>query len=156
MGFKYFKCIWEDKRSKQIEKLNIIKNIMAILIVAMAIFIGRTIGYESGLITNDTSLYPMACYLWTGCFGLSSGCIYVILYPLLTFQNMHYRVPLRFISTIGVNWILFNCFISLITKGAMLQVLFRSGVDVTSLFISSVVLDKYIIGLYRNVSHFNK
>jgi hypothetical protein len=136
-----------NKRSNKIQKLHVTKSIKAILIIAIAIFIGRTIGYKGGLITNDIALYPIASYLWTGFFGLSMGCIYVILYPLLTFGNKHYRVSLRVISTIGVNWIIFNCFIGLIIKGVMPQMLFRSGLDVAFLFISSVVLDKYIIGL---------
>lgn len=133
-----------NNRSNLISKLSITKKLKAILLIAIFIFIERTIAYKSGLITNDTSLYPIACFVWTGCFGLSMGCIYVILYPLLTFGKKHFGVSLRFILVIGINWIIFNSFMGLITKGLMTQMLFRSGVDVIILFISAIVLDKYM------------
>ncbi|GKX64993.1 hypothetical protein [Inconstantimicrobium mannanitabidum] len=136
-----------NKSSNEIEKLHVTKKIKAILIIAIGILIGRTIGYESGFITNDTSLYPIECYLWTVLFGLFMGCIYVILYPLLAFEKKHYRIALRFVSTIGANWIIFNCFMGLITKGIMPQMLFRSVVDVVILFVSAIAIDKYIISL---------
>lgn len=142
-----FLTLINNKKGNQIKKLSLTKNIEAILIIAIAIFIGRAIGYESGLIVNYTSLYPVACYLWTGCFGISMGCIYVILHSLLVSEKKHNHISLRFVATIGVNWMIFNCFIGLIIKGFMPQMLFRSGVDVTILFIASVVIDKYIIGL---------
>lgn len=141
-----FLTLTNNRIGNQIQKLSLTKNIEAILIIAIAIFIGRAIGYESGLIANYASLYPVGCYLWTGCFGLSMGFIYVILHSLLGLGKKHNCIPLRFVATIGVNWIIFNCFIGLIIKGFMPQMLFRSGVDVTILFISSVIIDKYIMG----------
>lgn len=141
-----FLTLTNNRIGNQLQKLSLTKNIEAILIIAIAIFIGRAIGYESGLIVNYTSLYPVACYLWTGCFGISMGCIYVILHSLLSFEKNHSYIPLKFVATIGVNWIIFNCFIGLIIKGFMPQMLFRSGVDVIILFISSAIINKYIMG----------
>lgn len=146
LGIAFF-TLSNDKRSNQIEKLDIAKKIKAILIIAIGILIGRIIGYESGLITNYTSLYPIQCYLWTGLFGLVMGCIYVILYPLLEFEKKQYSISLMFVSTIGANWIIFNCFMGLITKGIMPQMFFRSGADVIMLFVSAFIIDKYIINL---------
>ena len=75
------------------------------------------------------------------------GYIYVILNPLLEFEKRQYGIPLRFIATIGVNWMIFNSFMGLIVKGAMLQMILRSGLDVVVLFLASIVVGKYIIGL---------
>lgn len=120
-----------------------------LLCLAIAIFIERTIGYESGLINSDSATYSVPCYMWTGFFGILMGYIYVVLYPLLVFEKKQcgIGIPLRFIATIGVNWMIFNSFIGLIMKGAMPQMLLRSGLDVVVLFLASAVVGKYIIGL---------
>lgn len=135
------------EKIKPINKLQITKCIQAIAIIAIAIFIVRTIGYESGLISSESTRYPVPCYMWTGFFGILMGYIYVILYPLLAFEKKQRGIPLRLIATIGVNWMIFNSFIGLIMKGAMPQMLLRSGLDVAVLFLASTVVGKYIIGL---------
>lgn len=139
----------DSEKIKPINKLQMSKCIKIIAIIAIAIFVERTIGYESGLISSDSAAYPVPCYIWTGFFGILMGYIYVILYPLLVFQKKQcgIGIPLRFITTIGVNWMIFNSFIGLIMKGAMLQMLSRSGLDVIVLFLASLVVGKYIIGL---------
>ncbi|MBU3218260.1 hypothetical protein LL033_26070 (plasmid) [Clostridium estertheticum] len=104
----------------------------------------RTIVYESGLITSDSATYPVPCYVWTGLFGILMGYIYVFLYPLLVFEKKQggIGILLRFIATIGGNWMIFNSFVGLIMKGDMPQMLLRSGLDVVVLFLASAVANK--------------
>lgn len=141
-----FFTLSDNKRCKPIKKLQLTKCIKCISVIAIAIFIERTIGYKSGLISSDSVTYPVPCYVWTGCLGILMGYIYVILYPLLSFEKKQYCIPLRFIGTIGINWIIFNCFIGLIEKGAMPQMLLRSGLDVLALFLASAIIEKYFNG----------
>ena len=133
----------------EVSKLQMTIYIETIAIIAIAIFVERTIGYESALIISDSSTYPVPCYMWTGFFGILMGYIYVILYPLLVFEKKQgsIGISLRFIATIGVNWMFFNSFMGLIIKGAMTQMLLRSGLDVVVLFLASAVVCKYIIKL---------
>ena len=135
----------DNKRFKPNKKLQLTKCLKCISVIAIAIFLERTIGYESGIIASDSAAYPIPCYAWTGCFGILMGYIYVILYPLLTFEKKQYSIPLRFIGTIGMNWMIFNCFIGLIMKGAMPQTLLRSGLDVVVLFLASLIIEKQLL-----------
>jgi len=139
----------DSEKIKPINKLQMKKCIVPIAIIAIAIIVERTIGYESGLISSDSATYPVPCYMWTGFFGILMGYIYVFMYPLLEFEKTQcgISIPLRFIATIGVNWMIFNSFIGLISKGAMPQMLLRSGLDVVVLFFASAVVGKYIIGI---------
>jgi hypothetical protein len=146
LAIAYF-TLSDSEEIKPINKLQMTKCIKTIAIIAIAIFMERTIGYESGLISSDSATYSVPCYMWTGFFGILMGYIYVILYPLLVFEKKQcgIGIPLRFIATIGVNWMIFNSFIGLIMKGTMPQMLLRSGLDVVVLFLASVVVGKYII-----------
>lgn len=146
VAIAYF-TLSESEKIKPISKLQMMKCIETIAIIAIAIFVERTIGYKSGIISSDSSTYPVPCYMWTGFFGILLGYIYVILYPLLVFgkKQCGIGIALRFIATIGVNWMIFNSFIGLIMKGAMSQMLLRSGLDVVVVFLASVVVGKYII-----------
>lgn len=141
-----FFTLSDNKGCKTIKKLQLTKCIKCISVIAIAIFIERTIGYKSGLIGSDSVTYPIPCYVWTGCLGILMGYIYVILYPLLSFEKKQYCITLRFIGTIGVNWIIFNCFMGLIKKGVMPQMLLRSGLDVVALFLASAIIEKYFNG----------
>jgi len=150
-----FFTLSDGERVKPIHKLQMVKCIKIISIIAIAIFMERTIGYESGLIFSDSATYPVPCYMWTVCFGILMGYIYVILYSLLAFEKKQSGIPLRFIATIGVNWMIFNCFMGLIIKGAMPQILLRSGLDIAVLFIASTIIEKSIIGNnFHNVKMF--
>jgi hypothetical protein len=148
LAIAYF-TLSDSGEIKSINELQMTKCIKTIAVIAIAIFMERTIGYESGLITSDSATYPVQVYMWTGFFGILIGYIYVILYPLLVFEKKQCAIgiPLRFIATIGVNWMIFNSFIGLIMKGAMPTMLLRSGLDVVVLFLASTLADKYIIGL---------
>jgi len=148
VAIAYF-TLSESEKIKPISKLQMTKCIKTIAIIAIAIFVERTIGYESGLINSDSATYPVPCYVWTGLFAILMGYIYVFLYPLLVFEKKQSGIiiPLRFIATIGVNWMIFNSFFGLIMKGAMPQMLLRSGLDVVVLFLASAVAGHYIIDL---------
>lgn len=135
----------DSEKSKLINKLTITQCLKVIAIFTIAIFAERTIGYETGLISSESSAYPVPCYIWTALFGMLTGYTYVILYPLLAFKTKQYSIPLRFSAIIGVNWMIFNSFIGLIMKGTMLQMILRSGIDVVVLLLASTVVDKYIV-----------
>lgn len=126
LAIAYF-TLSSSEKNKPINKLQMTICIKTIAIIAIAIFAVRTIGYESGLINSDSAIYPVPVYIWTGFFGILMGYIYVVLYPLLVFEKKQCTIgiPLRFIATIGVNWMIFNSFIGLIMKGAMAQLLLR-------------------------------
>lgn len=146
LAISYF-TLNKNEKSKSTHKLPLAKCIEAIAVIAIAFFVGRAIGYESGLVLSNHETYPVPCYLWTGLFGILMGCIYVILYPLLSWRKKLFGIPLRFTAIIGMNWIIFNSFIGLIMEGAMSQMLLRSGLDVAVLFAASAVVGKYIIRL---------
>lgn len=133
------------EQSKPINKLTTTQCLKVMAVFALAIFAERTIGYESGLISSESGAYPVPCYIWTGLFGVLMGYTYMILYPLLAFKTQQYSVPLRFSAIIGLNWMIFNSFIGLIMKGAMFQMILRSGLDIAVLFLVSILVDKYII-----------
>ncbi|MGL4107446.1 hypothetical protein [Clostridium sp. LP20] len=143
--FTVYFTLRDNEKIKVIHKLSIIKIIKAVIIIGIAIFAERIIGYESGLISSNLSTYPVQCYIWTGIFGIMFGYIYVLLRPLLEFEKKKYSITLRFIAIMGVNWIIFNSFIGLISKGAMSQMILRSGLDVLVLFLASMLVEKYIL-----------
>jgi hypothetical protein len=146
LAIAYF-TLGAREKSRPINKLQIAKGIKIIAIFAFAILVERMIGYESGIISSNIAAFPVPCIIWTGLFGILMGYIYVILYPLLVFKKKHCGMPLMFAATIGVNWMIFNSFIGLIAKGAMPQMLVRSGLDVAVMIIASTIADKYIIGI---------
>lgn len=125
----------DREQNKPINKMTTVQLLNIMAVFAVAILAERTIGYETGLVNSESNAYPLPCYIWTGLFGLLMGCIYVILYPLLAFKTKQYSIPLRFSAIIGVNWMIFNSFIGLIMKGAMLQMILRSGLDVAVLLL---------------------
>jgi len=142
MAVAYFTLSGSEK-SKPVNKLGIIQYLKVGAIFVIAILAERTIGYESGLINSTSSIYPIPCYIWTGLFGMLMGYTYVYLYPLLGFKKKPYSMSIRFIATIGSNWMIFNSFIGLILKGAMLQMILRSGLDVAVLALASIIVEKY-------------
>ncbi|TCT12197.1 hypothetical protein EDC18_11343 [Natranaerovirga pectinivora] len=140
-----FFTIANKEKSNLIHKLNFSDIIKAVSIIAFAIVVGRTFAYESGIITSNYDTYPIPTYVWTVLFGLMLGFIYVILYPLLAYKNNLNYIPLRLAIVVGLNWIIFNCFIGLIFKDTMFEMLLRSGLDVLIFFIASIIIGKYII-----------
>ena len=141
--------IASKEKSNLSHKMKFADIIKAVGIIAIAIVIGRTVAYESNLITSNYDTYPIPTYAWTVLFGLMLGFIYIILYPLLAYKNNLIYIPLRLTVVVGVNWIIFNSFIGLIFKDAMFEMLLRSGLDVLILFIASMIIGKYIIAKER-------
>ena len=122
-----------------------IESLWAISIIAISFLIERTVAYKTGIIGSSCDTYPVPCYTWTALFGIVLGYVYTILYPVLFSEGKWIHIPIRFILTIGVNWIIFNSFIGLIMKGTMPEMLLRSGLDVTALFIAACIIGRYII-----------
>ncbi|MEN6349699.1 MAG: hypothetical protein ABFD08_09940 [Syntrophomonas sp.] len=128
-----------------VQNIKMVESLWAISIIAVCFLIERTVGYETGIIQSNCDAYTVPCYIWTALFGLVLGFIYTILYPVLFSERKWIQVPIKLILTIGVNWIIFNSFIGLIMKGAMPEVLLRSGVDVVVLFIASCIIGQFVI-----------
>lgn len=128
-----------------VHNIKMLERLCAISIITISFLIERTVGYETGFIHSNCDTYTVPCYIWTVLFGMILGYIYTILYPVLFSERKWIHVPIRFILIIGVNWIIFNSFIGLIMKGAMSNVLLRSGLDVIALFIASCIIGRFII-----------
>lgn len=138
--------IKNDAEVTPVQNMGRVESLCAVSIIAIIFLIERTIGYETGIVHSNCDTYTVPCYIWTALFGIILGCIYTILYPVLSSSSNRkwIHVPIRFILIIGVNWIIFNGFIGLIMKGAMPQVLLRSGLDVIILFIASCIIGKRV------------
>ncbi len=134
-----------DAKEATFKNLRIAEKLGAISIIAVSFLVERTVGYEMGIIQNNCDAYTVPCYIWTVLFGLILGYIYTLLYPVFFSEWKSIHVPIRFILSIGLNWILFNSFIGLIMKGTMPDSLLRSGLDVIVLFIASCIIGRFII-----------
>jgi len=113
-----------------------------ITITVAATFLGqRAIGYQTGVVDSNVTVFPLPTYLWTLLFGLTLGYICCILYPIYAAVAKDSLLPVRLtVVTIGLNWIFFNSFIGLIFSGAMPQMLLRSGIDIAVLFITFLAI----------------
>lgn len=135
-----------NNTSSLIQAINRAKKIKVVTIITSAFLIERAIGYETGIITSSCNTYPIPCYIWTFLFGIMLGCSYLVLYPVFAKEQDKLLLSIRLaVLTIGVNWMLFNSFIGLIFSGLMPQALLRSGIDALVLFLSSFVINKYIV-----------
>lgn len=134
-----------DFKEALFQKIKWTQRLYAISIIAISFLIERTVAYETGIISSNCDTYMVPCYIWTALFGIVLGYVYTILYPVLFHKEKWIHIPIRFILIIGVNWIIFNSFIGLIMKGAMPEMLLRSGLDVTTLFIAACIIGRFII-----------
>jgi hypothetical protein len=132
----------KNKAGLVASKTDMSGRLLTMAIIAAGFLIERTIGYETGIVLSEHNTNAIQCYIWTALFGIVLGCIYVILYPVLTSGYKRGNVPVRFALVIGVNWIIFNSFIGMILKGVMVQMLLRSGLDVAALLIASITAGK--------------
>jgi len=134
---------------KEITKMNSISkknSIISILIIAIAFFAIRTIGYEWGFIGSNVSTFPLPSYMWTAIFGIFLGFAFIVLYPI--FKNKEENKIYSFnlvVLTLGINWIIFNSFIGFIFSDTMSGVLLRSGLDVIAIYIAVIFIDKYLL-----------
>lgn len=132
----------KNAQESNVQNRKTAERIYAIGIIAISFVMMRTVAYETGMIQSGCAQYTFPCYIWTASFGIILGYIYTLLYPVLSTKRNSIQVPVRFILTIGLNWIIFNSFIGLIMKGTMADVLLRSGLDVLVLFIASFIIGK--------------
>jgi hypothetical protein len=116
-------------------------SIKTVVIIASAIMLVRIIGYLSGIIESELSIYPVQSVFWTALFGISIGFAYEYIRPVYADKDL-LSVRLS-VLTIGLNWIIFNIFIGLIFAGVMPQMFLRSGVDVAVLFTTTALLNKH-------------
>lgn len=131
-----------------IQRLNKAEKIKTAALITAAFLLERAIGYETGIISSSCHTYPVPCYIWTILFGIVLGCSYLVLYPVFAKEQDKLLLSVKLVVlTIGVNWIIFNSFIGLIFSGFMPQVLLRSGIDVTVIFLTSIAINKYFVKL---------
>lgn len=131
-----------NAREAEVQNMKTAQKLYVISVIAISFLVERTIVYETGIIQSYCAAYTVPCYIWTTLFGIVLGYIYTILYPVLWRERKWIHVPIRFILTIGLNWIIFNSFIGLIMKGTIADVLLRSGLDVMVLFIGLYFIGK--------------
>lgn len=132
-------AIIPQQRLKQEEK------IIIIALISTTYFIVRAISYETGIIGNNCNIYPIQCYMWTVIFGITLGISYITLYPIYIENNKRVLSLKLVVLTIGLNWMIFNSFIGLIFSGVLAQMLLRSGLDILVFFLTSIVINVYII-----------
>jgi hypothetical protein len=125
-----------------------IKNKTLLLIfIVVAFTLGRAMVYEIGLIASNVDNFPIATYGWTILFGLIIAFCFILLYPIFGEEKNSFKLSSKIVlMTIGLSWIIFNMFIGLIFKGAMVDVLLRSGLDVFWVFVASYFWHKYFNG----------
>jgi hypothetical protein len=128
------------KDNSETPKNKMPKNIIIIFIIMAFYAIVRIIGYKTGIIGSDFKEYLIPSIIWTLLFGITLGFIFVYLKPI--YSEMTLSIVKLSVLTIGINWIIFNSFIGLIFKGLMMQMLLRSIIDVASLFIATVLVNK--------------
>lgn len=113
--------------------------------IALTFFLVRTIGHTTGIVESDVGRYPVQTHLWTLLFGGVLGCAYILLYPVFAHERRPVMLSVKLVLlTIGANWILFNSFIGLIFSGVMPQMLLRSGLDTTAMFLTSILVLRYL------------
>ena len=125
---------------KDIRKNNLLNTITTICFITFAIFVIRIICYKSGIIHSNYYEYPLQCSIWTILFGATFGFIYIFLKPI--YKNMKSYNTKLILLTIGLNWIIFNCFIGLIFRGLMPQMIFRSTIDIFVFYVIIMLLEK--------------
>ena len=113
--------------------------------ITLSFFVQRTIGHATGIVDSNTGSYPIQTLLWTALFGAALGCAFIVLYPVFASERRPIVLSLRLVLlTIGVNWMLFNGFIGLIFSGTMPQMLLRSGLDIAVMWLTSLVVLRYV------------
>lgn len=116
-----------------------------VLAIALAVFAHRTIGHTTGIVESDIATYPLQTHLWTALFGVALGGAYVVLYPVFAMVRNPVLLSVQLaLATIGANWVLFNSFIGLLFSDVMPQMLLRSGLDATVLFVASIAVVRYV------------
>jgi hypothetical protein len=130
----------EDKSSKAAFPWQ--KRIISILSIAVIFFTERLFSYSTGITISDFATTPIPIYIWTIAFGLSIGIIVDILRPYFGVEGSIFSPKLS-VLTIGLNWIWFNSFIGLISKGMILSMLSRSMVDTIAIYVAVVLVTAY-------------
>lgn len=126
--------------------LNLIEKMKVVALITITILLARAVGYETGLINSNVDTFPIPAYLWTIVFGIVLGYCFIVLYPIFASgQNKSLLSYKLVVVTIGLNWIIFNSFIGLIFSGVMYQMLLRSGIDIVVFFITSIIIQKYLL-----------
>ena len=115
------------------------RRILTVLIVAGIYILERIICYHIGITTSHYAIYPWPVYIWTILFGFTLGIIVDMLLPFIYVEGSIRAFELA-VLTIGLNWIWFNNFISLISKGALLTMLSRSTADVIAIYFAVVLI----------------
>lgn len=152
MGISY--KLLNRNNSGGIQLLNMMGKTKVIALVTISFLIQRAIGYETGIVASNSATFPIPTYLWTIIFGIVLGLSYVLLYPI--FAKGQCKLLLSFqivVVTVGINWILFNSFIGLIFKGAMQQMLLRTGIDIVVFYVTIIIIQKYFIEADRREDH---
>lgn len=132
-----------QQRSK---KIDIKEKIITVSSIGILFFIERIVLDKTGVIVSDINKYPLPTLLWTLIFGMVLGCSYLMILSTLKDKD---KLSMRLVVSsliIGVNWIWFNCFIGLIYKNLIGEMLLRGIIDTACIivggFISYLLLRK--------------
>lgn len=111
-------------------------------IVALCLFVGRMIGYKTGIVLNGMNQYFVPVLIWTILFSIIVGVVIGLLYPFYIRKSRFSIV--RFLLSFGCNWLWFNGFIVLIMKNYLGAVCIRVAVDLILILLG--------VFLYRKIT----
>lgn len=114
------------------------ENGVRIAVTAASFSLWRLVGYLSGIVDNELTLYPVPVLIWTAGFGVLLGVGCCLLLPAFGDRRKHVGLLL----TIGVNWMWFNCYIGLIAAGAFWPMVLRAGADVLAVLLGGVLAER--------------
>ncbi len=108
------------------------ENEVVFTVLSFIVLIGtvRLIASYSGVIKSDILDYPIPVVIWGYILGFVFGMVY-----LLVASTTIAKIKTMFLG-IGINWMIFNSFIGLIRKDALVDALLRSVIDLSSIFIA--------------------
>lgn len=119
------------------------KRLAGIAIIAAIFFAERMFSYSIGITHSDFATDPIPHYIWALAFGLTIGIIVDMLRPYFSAKGSVFSPNLS-VLTIGLNWIWFNSFIGLISKGMILSMLSRSMADTIAIYAAVVLVTVYL------------
>ncbi|KAL0210924.1 hypothetical protein P9112_009222 [Eukaryota sp. TZLM1-RC] len=117
-----------DEQQKSVS-LSRAKPIIILLSGSFSYVLQRAVTHSTGIVSSDFQSYPLQTVVWTILMGLTFSMCYLLSYREVSVLTLRNRL-IAFALSFGGNWVLFNSFIGLVFKGTMLQMLFRSSLDV--------------------------
>ncbi|WP_283409950.1 hypothetical protein [Anoxynatronum buryatiense] len=113
------------------------KNLLTLIVFATLFLVGRYVAYHTELIMSGYRVNGLSTAVWTFFMGLTMGAAYLLLHHAVK-DDLKIMKSVTFgICIFGTTWLLFICFMPLLFKGFLVDVLVRVAIDVTLVIISA-------------------